>query len=88
MARISASIPEELKDQLYRYATDHDEAISHIVADALKDFLGGSTSGPNSGKKMAVGAELYHKLDELSDAVRGLREELASRTPPRNARYF
>ena len=40
MARISASIPEDLKDELYQAATDTGQPISHIIVEALRSHLG------------------------------------------------
>lgn len=91
MARISASIPEELKDQLYQYATDHDLAISHIVVVALQEYLsGGSSDAPPIGlRRGGIGPEFQQSIATLTTEVRELRQELAGRTPPRNApRYF
>lgn len=93
MARISASIPEDLKDALYQAATDENQAISHIIVEALRAHFGrGETAAPRpsggAGGGFSGGEEIQRQLDTLVHEVRELREQLGSRTPPRGARYF
>jgi hypothetical protein len=91
MARISASIPEDLKDALYQAATDENQAISHIIVEALRAHFGrggASTPQPAAGKGASLAGDIQKQLDALTHEVRELREQLSSRTPPRGARYF
>ncbi len=85
MARISASIPEDLKDELYQVANDENQAISHIIVEALRAHFG--TGSPISTRS-AGGDDLQRTLNTLVSEVRELKEQLGSRTPPRGARFF
>lgn len=90
MARISASIPEDLKDALYRAATDEDQPISHIIADALRVRLG-SERAPSQevgGTASVAVTDISRKLDRLTAEVQDLKSALTSRTPPKGARFF
>ena len=89
MARISASIPEDLKDALYQAATDENQAISHIIVEALRaHFNRGQANPAPSAGGAAAGGDVQRQLDSLVHEVRELREQLLSRTPPRGARFF
>lgn len=87
MARISASIPEELKDELYQAANDENQAISHIIVEALRAHFG-KVSSSSSRSVSPAGEELQRTLSVLVHEVRELKEQLGSRTPPRGARFF
>lgn len=89
MARISASIPEDLKDELYQAATDTGQPISHIIVEALRSHLGSSgggatSSGPSGGDSSKVEAQ----LQQLTSEILSLKEQIGSRTPPRGVRFF
>lgn len=89
VARISASIPEELRDALYQAATDDDLPISHIVAEALKVYLQievSSSSGSHHSR--ADNKELRSLVGALLDEMRDLREGLLRRPPAKSVRYF
>lgn len=97
MARISASIPEDLKDALYQAATDDNQAISHIIVEALRAHfeksepvyrapVGGGGGGGSAG--LAASEAIQRQLEALTAEVRDLREQLGSRTPPKGARFF
>jgi hypothetical protein len=90
MARISASIPEDLKDALYQAATDDNQAISHIIVEALRAHFGRGETAPKAsgGGGPAGGEQLQRQLEALTAEVRELREHLGSRTPPKGARFF
>jgi hypothetical protein len=92
MARISASIPEDLKDALYQAATDDNQAISHIIVEALRAHFARDDSAPRvsggGGGTGAGGEEIQRTLNSLVAEVRELREQLGSRTPPKGARFF
>lgn len=90
MARISASIPEDLKDELYQAATDDNQAISHIIVEALRAHFGRSGTAPKSagGGGVSGGEEIQRQLATLVAEVRELKEHLGSRTPPKGARFF
>lgn len=85
MARISASIPEDLKDELYQAANDENQAISHIIVEALRAHFGKVSPVPN---RSAGGDDLQRTLSTLVTEVRELKEQLGSRTPPRGTRFF
>lgn len=89
MARISASIPEDLKDALYQAATDENQAISHIIVEALRARLekGGVVSKATTHSSL-LGEGIQRQLESLTIEVRELKEQLSSRTPPRGARFF
>ncbi len=92
MARISASIPEDLKDALYQAATDDNQAISHIIVEALRaHFEKGEPTfrpAPTGGTGGGDSAQLQRQLELLTAEVRELKEQLSSRTPPRGAKFF
>lgn len=88
MARISASIPEDLKDALYQAATDENQAISHIIVEALRAHFGRENVPKAGAASAAGGAEIQRQLEALTAEVRELKEQLGSRTPPRGARFF
>ncbi len=85
MARISASIPEDLKDELYQAANDENQAISHIIVEALRAHFG--KGGPSPTRPVG-GDDLQRTLSSLVSEVRELKEVLGSRTPPRGAKFF
>ena len=85
MARISASIPEDLKDELYQAANDENQAISHIIVEALRAHFGKVNPIPT---RSGGGDDLQRTLNTLVSEVRELKEQLGSRTPPRGARFF
>ncbi len=87
MARISASIPEDLKDELYQAASEENQAISHIIVEALRAHFGKANAAPARAVSSG-GEELHRTLGELVLEVRELKEQLGSRTPPRGARFF
>lgn len=89
MARISASIPEDLKDELYQAATDYGQPISHIIVEALRIHL----KSPDFGNATALGSQfdssrLESQLERLTCEVQALKEHISSRTPPRGVRFF
>lgn len=87
MARISASIPEDLKDELYQAANEENQAISHIIVEALRAHFGKANAVP--ARPASTGGEEVHRtLNELILEIRELKEQLGSRTPPRGARFF
>ena len=89
MARISASIPEDLKDELYQAATDTGQPISHIIVEALRSHLGSSGGVAVSGGGSAVdSSKLEAQLQHLTSEILSLKEQLGSRTPPRGVRFF
>jgi hypothetical protein len=93
MARISASIPEDLKDALYQAATDDNQAISHIIVEALRAHFGRDDSAPRPSSAGGGGGsggteQMQRTLDNLVAEVRELKEQLGSRTPPKGARFF
>jgi metal-responsive CopG/Arc/MetJ family transcriptional regulator len=90
MARISASIPEDLKDELYRAADETGQAISHIIAEALRSHLDSPDPGPSRAKNGAPfdSSRLESQVSQLTVEVQGLKELLGSRTPPRGVRFF
>lgn len=91
MARISASIPEDLKDALYQAATDDNQAISHIIVEALRAHFGKAEPVPRPAAGGASGGDvsgLQRQLELLTAEVRELKEQLGSRTPPRGAKFF
>ena len=89
MARISASISEELKDELYQAATEKDKAISHIVTEALRLYLDRSGSlGEVAGEKIENPGSLGLELRRLSEEVQSLRESLRVRTAPKRGVPF
>jgi ribbon-helix-helix CopG family protein len=87
MARISASIPEDLKDELYQAATDSGQPISHIIVEALRSHLGSSGGTPRAGAAVDT-QRVEAQLDQLTSEIQDLKEQLGSRTPPRGVRYF
>lgn len=88
MARISASIPEDLKDELYQAATDTGQPISHIIVEALRSHLDSPGSvGPRGGGNFDSSA-IEAKLGELTSELRDLKDQLHSRTPPKGVRFF
>lgn len=93
MARISASIPEDLKDALYQAATDDNQAISHIIVEALRaHFARGEVVAPRpagGGGGGSSGDEgIQRQLETLVNEVRELKEQLGGRMPPKGARFF
>lgn len=87
MARISASIPEELKDELYQAATDSGLPISHIIVEALRKHL--DSPAPNSGRGSSVDiSKLESQMRQVVSEVQSLKGMLGSRTPPKGVRYF
>jgi hypothetical protein len=89
MARISASIPEDLKDELYQAATDTGQPISHIIVEALRSHLGspGASAGGGSGSPVDS-SKVEAQLQQLTSEILSLKEQLGSRTPPRGVRFF
>ena len=88
MARISASIPEDLKDELYQAATDTGQPISHIIAEALRTHLKRPDLGTHPKAAAFDSSRLERKLETLTSEVQSLKEHLATRTPPRGVRFF
>jgi metal-responsive CopG/Arc/MetJ family transcriptional regulator len=86
MARISASIPEDLKDELYQAATDSGQPISHIIVEALRSHLDSPGGASKAGS--ADTSKVEAQLQQLTSEIQGLKEQLGSRTPPRGVRYF
>jgi metal-responsive CopG/Arc/MetJ family transcriptional regulator len=87
MARISASIPEDLKDELYQAATDSGQPISHIIVEALRSHLDSPGSSPRGGATVDT-SKMESQLEQLTSEIQGLKEQMGSRTPPRGVRYF
>lgn len=91
MARISASIPDDLKDELYQAASDANQAISHVIVEALRAHLdgGGTSSGGSTvGNGRTSDDSLHRRLDTLTQEIEGLKELMTSRTPPKGVRFF
>lgn len=94
MARISASISDDLKDMLYQAALDRNIAISHIVTEALEAHFAPDPTGLKLGRSglraQTTGdiGDIGPKLDALALEIRELKEHLASRRPARTNRYF
>lgn len=90
MARISASIPEDLKDELYQAASDSNQAISHIIVEALRAHLDGAGSSGGAPVNSGSGGQdsLHLRLDTLTQEIEGLKELMTSRTPPRGVKFF
>lgn len=88
MARISASIPEDLKDELYQKAIDAGLPISHIIVEALRNHLNSPHAGAKSSSVQFDSSRIESRLDGLTVEIRELKEQLASRTPPKGVRYF
>ena len=89
MARISASIPEDLKDELYQAATDTGQPISHIIVEALRSHLGNPSGVAVGGGGSSVdSSKLEAQLQHLTSEILSLKEQLGSRTPPRGVRFF
>ncbi|MFA5508518.1 MAG: hypothetical protein WC314_24750 [Vulcanimicrobiota bacterium] len=86
MARISASIPEDLKDELYQAANDSGQPISHIIVEALRVHF----NSPTGGVRASGGdsSRVESRLTELTSEIQSLKEHLGSRTPPRGVRFF
>lgn len=91
MARISASISDDLKDTLYQAALDRNVAISHIVAEALEAHFASDATDlklDRSGLRAQMTGDIGPKLDALALEIRELKEHLATRRPARTNRYF
>lgn len=90
MARISASIPEDLKDELYQAATDTGQPISHIIVEALRTHLDSPQTPVSSRSSGSVTdtSRLEEKISALTEEIASLKESLGSRTAPRGVRYF
>lgn len=89
MARISASIPEDLKEELYQAATDTGQPISHIIVEALRSHLDSpDTNSARGGSVSFDTSALESRLGQLATEVRELKEQLHSRTPPKGVRFF
>ena len=89
MARISASIPEDLKDELYQAATDTGMPISHINVEALRSHLKSPDLGSKGGGGQAIDtSRLESQISGLSAQIHELQEQMVSRTPPKGVRFF
>lgn len=88
MARISASIPEDLKDELYQAATDTGLPISHIIVEALRSHLDSPELGTSRSGGSVDTSGIESKLQALGAEIRELKEQLSSRTPPKGVRFF
>lgn len=87
MARISASIPEDLKDELYQAATDTGMPISHIIVEALRSHLKSPELGARSSGDVDT-SRLEAQISGLSAQISELKEQMVSRTPPKGVRFF
>ena len=76
MARISASIPEDLKDELYQAANDENQAISHIIVEALRAHFGKSGPSPVRSVASTGSEEVQRTLAALVHEVRELGHRL------------
>lgn len=87
MARLSASISDDTKKELYSVAEERGLAVSHVVQAALDSYLGREGSAPASG-----GVEVLHgQIEALSRQVEALHQEIRERSGPRRAmpsRFF
>lgn len=88
MARISASIPEDLKDELYQAATETGLPISHIIVDALRHHLDSPNLGVRPTSTSVDTSRIEDRIEDLVTEFRELKEQLVSRTPPKGVRYF
>jgi metal-responsive CopG/Arc/MetJ family transcriptional regulator len=88
MARISASIPEDLKDELYQAATDTGQPISHIIVEALRSHLDSPSLGLSNKGGSFDSTGIESKLAALSSEISSLKEQMISRTPPKGVRFF
>lgn len=72
--KISVSLPEALKTQLDRYATEHDLSVSQTVQQALEAFLQHPEppSGPEPGQDVA---RLEKMVLDLSRELQEVRSE-------------
>ncbi len=48
MAKISISLPDDLKTRLDAYAQTHGQSVSETIQDALEAFLNGTTNEPDT----------------------------------------
>lgn len=83
MARLSASISDETKDELYALAEQRGEPVSHLVQAALDAYLGKAQSA--TGEHQA----LHAQLEELTRLVQELHQRM--RAPGRSGgmpRFF
>lgn len=88
MARISASIPEDLKDELYQAATDTGQPISHIIVEALRSHLDSPNLGMSRSGASIDTSALEAEMRKLSSDVQELKEHLTARKPPKGVRFF
>lgn len=91
MARISASIPEDLKDELYQMATDTGRAISHIIVDALEVHLRSTNTAGSSVENVVESRDttrIEQEIEKLTQEIQSLKEVLTSRTATRGSRFF
>ena len=79
MARITISLPEELKEQLARYAQSRETSLSEAAQAALTNFLKSPPpAAPKiSGQEAARIAELESYVAAMSYQVEHLRQGLA-----------
>ncbi|MBI3927645.1 MAG: hypothetical protein HY319_19050 [Armatimonadetes bacterium] len=92
MARLSASISESLKDQLYSAAEEQEIPVSHIVQAALDSYLNqGEAAAPRSsagsGPELAA---LRQEVARLNEQIDHLRRDLlaAPRRGSTPTRFF
>ena len=90
MARISASISETLKEELYQAATDTDKAICHIISEALVLYLKDPELPRKSSSLNPENSKAFeNELRRLSREILSIKEMLQTRSPPpRGSRFF
>ena len=81
MAKISVSLPDELKDRLEAFATDIGLKRSAAVAHILEVFFADQIADPNEAHHERL-AELDNKLDQVMDYI----EDLHAKDPGHYAR--